>query len=606
MIGQTLRHYRILEKLGAGGMGEVYLAEDTRLGRQVAIKVLLEAFAENPERLARFDREAKVLASLNHPHIGAIYGLEKNKGQTFLVLELIEGETLAERIGRGSVPVPEALELGRQIAEALEAAHALGVVHRDLKPANVKITLEGQLKVLDFGLAKVLAPELPEADLTHSPTLTQPMTRTGIILGTAAYMSPEQARGQEAGTQADIWAFGCVLYEMLTGERAFRGGTVSDLLAAILQSEPDWKALPEDTPPLTRSLLRRSLAKDTARRLHDMADARLELEESIQEPALALGMTVAMPARRKVLPRRVLLTLTSVALAAVLGLAAWFWTRPELSAPAARRFNLQPPSGVEIARSPAPAYLALSPDGNWVAFRGVFATPPLRPQLYLRSVEELEARPLPGTEGALNPFFSPDSQWLGFVANDRLQKVPVGGGELLPIYEVAGASFRGASWGEDGTILFNDGFNGLWRVSADGGEPEPVTTPDVDAGERNHRWPQHLPGGRAALFIVRTGYPESQNKIAVVSLDTGEYRTILTGGAYPRYVPRGYLVYCRLGTLYAVPFDLGRLEVTGDPRPVLEDVYFYYSSGSVAFAVSDSGSLVYEPGAPRVTDTELV
>ncbi len=287
MIGRTLSHFKITAKLGEGGMGEVYRAEDTKLGRDVAIKALPEGLAQDAERLARFEREAKLLASLNHPHIAAIHGLEKADGQPFLILELVEGETLAKRIARGPVPVEEALELGRQIAEALAAAHGQGVVHRDLKPANVKVTPEGQVKVLDFGLAKALATEPSDPNFTHSPTLTQPMTRTGIILGTAAYMSPEQARGQEAGQQADIWALGCVLYEMLTGERAFRGETVTDTLAAILERQPDWEALPASTPPLAQSLLRRCLEKDSRRRLHDVADARIELEESIQEPELA-------------------------------------------------------------------------------------------------------------------------------------------------------------------------------------------------------------------------------------------------------------------------------------------------------------------------------
>ncbi|MEE8277569.1 MAG: serine/threonine-protein kinase, partial [Thermoanaerobaculia bacterium] len=324
MDQRTIAHYEILEEIGAGGMSVVYRARDTRLDREVAIKALPEELAQDAERLARFEREAKLLASLNHPHIAAIHGLEEADGQPFLILELVEGETLAERIARGPILVEEALELGRQIAEALEAAHGQGVVHRDLKPANVKVTPEGQIKVLDFGLAKALALEPSDPNFTHSPTLTQPMTRTGIILGTAGYMSPEQARAQEAGKQADIWALGCVLYEMLTGERAFRGETVSDTLAAILEREPDWKALPETIPPLTRSLLRRSLEKDANRRLHDIADARLEIEEAT---ALPSSETAAKDIERPALLRRAvpwgIAALMTVVVAVTIYRAGW-------------------------------------------------------------------------------------------------------------------------------------------------------------------------------------------------------------------------------------------------------------------------------------------
>ena len=604
MIGETLSHYKILDKLGAGGMGEVYRAEDTTLGRAVAIKVLPEAFTEDPERLARFEREAKLLATLNHPHIAQIYSLEEVNGRKLLVMELVEGQTLAEHISKGPIRLEDSLPIALQIAQALEAAHERGIVHRDLKPANINLTPEGEVKVLDFGLAKPVS-DTASGDSTRSPTLTYSPTQAEVLLGTPAYMSPEQARGQEVDKRSDIWAFGVVLWEMLTGERLFDGATVSDVLAAVLRAEPDWQILPDQTPVAIHKLLRRCLTRDPKDRVHAMADARIELDESIRRPELASWITVAEQAEPGYSLRKVILALLGGALAASLGVAAWFWIRPEPSTAVTRRFNLQPPAGVDVSRSGAAATMAISPDGKWVAFRGSFEKPPHRAQLYLRSVEELETHPVPGTEDGWNPFYSPDSRWLGFEANGVLKRVPIGGGEPLVICEAP--QLRGASWGKDGTILFAARGEGLFRVSAKGGEPELVAEPSPDPGEEwLLYWPQHLPDGRSALISIHTGVRESEREIAVLSLETGEYRTLFTGGTYPRYVATGHLLYSRLGTLYAVAFDPKRLEVTAEPRPVLSDVYYYYGSGFVAFAVSESGDLVYSPGAQRVTDNELV
>ena len=603
MISQSIGHYKILDKLGAGGMGEVYRAEDTTLGRHVAIKVLPEAFTSDPERLARFEREAKLLATLNHPHIAQIHALEDVDGQKLLVMELVDGETLAEHISRGPIALESALAQARQIAEALEAAHERGIIHRDLKPANIKITPDGEVKVLDFGLAKPIT-DSASADLTHSPTLTYSPTQAGVLLGTVAYMSPEQARGQEVDKRTDIWALGVVLWEMLTGKPLFGGETVSDVLAAVLRAEPQWQAVSDRTPPAVLKLLSRCLTRDPRDRLHDVADARIELEEAIKEPDLTAAASVQPTARRVDSMQRILWALVGAALATALGVVGWLWFRPEPGTPQIRRFQLNPPSGVTVSPTGPPATLALSPDGKWVAFRGQPPDPSAPPQIYLRSVEELEAHPVEGTERARNPFFSADSRWLGFAADDVLKKVPVEGGEPFPI--CAAPKLRGASWGADGVILFNARNAGLLRVSADGGEPEVVTVLDSDQGEDRHRWPQLLPGGQAAIFLVREGFRQSTHRISVVSLETGEYRTLLTGGTYGQYLRTGHLLYSRLGSLYAVPFDLDQLELTGRPQRVLEDVYYYRESGFAAYSLSESGSLVYVSGAPQLSDRGLV
>ncbi len=579
MIGRTLGHYHIEEKIGAGGMGEVYRARDTRLGRDVAIKVLPEAFARDPERLARFEREAQLLASLNHPNIAAIYGLEQSDGVRFLVLEFVAGETLA-----GPLPMEEALRLCRQIAEALEAAHEKGIVHRDLKPANIKVTPEGKVKVLDFGLAKAFTAEAAAADLSHSPTLTDAATRAGIILGTAAYMSPEQARGKPVDKRTDIWAFGCVLYELLTGKQAFGGDTVTDCTAAILTREPDLSALPPGSP---MDLLRHCLQKDLKLRLRDIGDMSL-----ITQPAPSIPQSVIRSPGR---PQLGWIVAALIALAAA-GVTIWLGRAPRPAQRPLARLTMTFPPAAPLFGGPLPMF-AVSPDGSrmvYVASRGGST------QLYMRALDQLEPSPIAGTEGALIPFFSPDGQWIGFLDGAKLKKVAGTGGAPVSLCE---AGVRGASWGSDGMIYFPpDPVGGISRVPAAGGARQPVTK--TSKGEPGHRWPDALPGGKAVLFSIWTGAGFDNARIALHVLETGERRVLVEGGSYPRYAPTGHIVYIGSAGLMAVPFDLRKLQVTGSPTAVQEGVMASSAIGSAQFSLSGDGSLFYIPGGgPRADFT---
>ena len=596
MISQTIAHYRVQEKIGAGGMGEVYRAQDTRLCRDVALKVLPEVFARDPERMARFEREAKVLASLNHPNIASIYGLEESNGARALVMELVEGLTLAERVKQGPLPLDEALPIAKQIAEGLEYAHERGIIHRDLKPSNVKLTPDGQLKVLDFGLAKALEGETSEEELQNSPTLSAAATRAGVLLGTAAYMSPEQARGKRVDRRADIWAFGCVLYEILSGNTAFTGETVSDTLAAVLRSEPDLSSLPSSVPPRIRELLGRCFRKDTKQRLQAIGDARIVLEELLsgkfQELAtVSLAGTVAPPVWRRAMPWAV------AGLAIAAAIAVVFWGRGERPAPkASEHLSILPPPGDSFSTGFFGA-VAFSPDGTTIAYSARHGT---STRLYLRSLDRFTSSALPGTEDALYPFFSPDGQWVGFSADGKLKKVLAHGGEPVTLCEAT--SIRGASWGTDDTIFFVPTFqSGLMRVSATGGTPQVFTTVESSKGERSHRWPEILPGGKAVLYSIIAANDVGSwvdSKIAVERLDTHEKKILPIRGTYPRYSPSGHLVYMREESLFAVPFDLKSLEVTGPTVPVLEAVAMVTNSGLANFAVSRTGSLAYIPGNP--------
>ena len=429
MIGKTLSHYKILEKIGQGGMGVVYRAEDTNLGREVAIKVLPEQFTKDPQRLARFEREAKLLASLNHPNIAAIYGLEEAEGIRFLSLELVPGETLAERVAKGPVPVKESLEVCRQIAEGVEAAHEKGVIHRDLKPANVKITPEGKVKILDFGLAKALEEEVPLADISQSPTLTEEMTRAGVILGTAAYMSPEQAEGKPVDKRADVWAFGCVLYELLTAKRAFGGETLTATLAKVLEDEPNWEQLPGSLPSTTRFLMSRCLQKDPNRRLQHIDGARILIEEALTGAITVSPIEVSSPSGWK----RALPWSIAVVAVVVAGLALWNLTSPTSTQQPAQRFMLAMPANEKMTNLLASPTVALSSDGTRLAF---VATRGGTAQLYLHTMGRLEADPVAGTEDARSPFFSPDGQWLGFFADGKLKRVSVSGGTPVIVCEI--------------------------------------------------------------------------------------------------------------------------------------------------------------------------
>ena len=593
LAGGRLGRFEVLGKLGAGGMGEVYLAHDPKLERRVAIKLLPRHLAADPDRIRRFRREVLAVSALNHPNILTVHEIVEVDGNELMVSELVAGVTLRERLGAGPLPLAAALEVGAQIAAGLAAAHGVGIVHRDVKPENVMIRGDGLVKLLDFGIAK--SPATGPADLTHSPT--RAATGTGVILGTASYMSPEQARGEPAGGQADIWALGCVLFEALTGRQAFPGPTVSDVLAAILTREPDWEALPADTPGQVRSLLRRCLQKNPEQRLRDAGDARLELEEAIREPTAAGAARVA--SRRRRWPR-VLAWSAAAAGAAALALLALLLARAERPRPILHgRFELQPPPGVALEWG-EDAMLAISPDGRSVAFSGTRAA--AGTQLFLRAVEELEARAIPGTEGAINPFFSPDARWLAFHSRGAIRKVPLAGGEPLVVCEAP--TLRGASWGEDGTIVFSGG-EGLLQVAAAGGRPQVLTTA---AGHRRNkdRWPHHLPGGRAVLFLRSSGgIGEANQQIAVRSLVTGDERVLVRGGTYPRYAA-GQLVISRLGTLYAAPFDPERGELAGELRPVLDNIAESRATSAASFDLSPTGSLVFSPGWPRPFDGELV
>ncbi len=605
MIGRTLSHFKITAMLGKGGMGEVYRAEDTTLDREVAIKVLPEAFTADKERLARFEREAKVLASLNHPNIAGIHELGSDGGLDFLAMELVEGEDLAKRLRKGPIPVGEALRLATQIATGLEAAHNSGVVHRDLKPANVQVTPEGQVKILDFGLAKkAVGGAGPPLDLSDSPTLTAQMTRAGTILGTAAYMSPEQARGQEVDAQTDIWALGVVLYEMLTGERTFGAETATDTIAAIIERQPDWEALPPATPPLVRSLLRRCLQKDRNRRLHDVADARLELEEVLSEaPAPVVAAEAITPAAESK-RRTAVWSLASALLGLAIGLALATWMSRSEGVPTTLLSNAH--LSIELAEETTlymttnPA-IAISPDGRRLVWAAVH--PDGSVQLHARGLDEVVARELEGTENARDPIFSPDGQWIAYFdhAETQLEKVPFEGGVPAKICDTPSSS-KGATWGARGEIVFSRGFDGgLSRVAAEGGVPEVLTEPDRDAGVKTHRFPHFLPDGRALLFMVADHDMETYDeaRIEALDLETGERKLLLEGGMSPKYVESGHLIFARQGSLMAVPFDPQALAIEGQPKEVFTSVVTNGGDAFGQFALTSAGTLVYAPGGPE-------
>ena len=612
LVGQRLGPYEIKSMLGAGGMGAVYRARDTRLGRDVAIKILPEAFIADADRRARFDREARMLAALSHPHIGAIYGLEEREGLHGLVLELIEGESLAERLARGTgLTLGEALHIARQIADALEAAHEKTIVHRDLKPAN--ILLQGALghtplvKVVDFGLAKVDRDEAVY-DQTHSPTISIGRTTEGVILGTAGSMSPEQARGKLVDKRTDIWAFGCVLFEMLTGRKAFEGETVSDTIALILEREPDWSALPETTPTAIRRLLQRCLEKDPKRRLHDIADARIEIDEASREPSGLSAATGSIAGERPALALATARTIWALAGAAVvlvvLGTVAglmWQRTRVTFPRPSLARLMITLPAAQALEKGRLPP-VALSADGKLLVYAA--AVNGGRTQLYLRPLDALEARPIPATEGASAPFFSPDGRWLAFFANGLLKRVSIAGGVALTICEAP--PIWSATWGESETIVFATTLaaSGLWRVSANGGEPAQLTKLKED--ETQHGYPQLLPGGTQLLFSVRR---KNSWQLALLSLKSGEWRLLGNGrpiGEGAQYVPSGHLVYAQSGGLVATPFDPAVGTLDQPPVPLLEHLETSRFGGAYFAVAASAGTLVYVPAGTTVTERTLV
>jgi len=599
--GRRLGPYEILAPIGAGGMGEVYQARDTKLGRDVAIKVLAANFVNDPQRLVRFQREARLLAALNHPNIATIYGLEQSDGVTCLVMELVPGQTLANRVKSGAVPVEEALQIAVQIAEALEAAHEKSIIHRDLKPTNVKVTPEGKVKVLDFGLAKAFAGDAENDDPSNSPTLSATATMQGVILGTAAYMSPEQARGKTCDKRADIWAFGCVLYELLTGKHTFRGETVTEILAAVLKEEPEWRALPASTPLKIRDLLGRCLQKDLRRRLHDAADARIEIEEALAAPANAEPAAAAKGIRMR-WRENLVWGVASLLLAGFISMAVWKLKPSSTSPPQpVTRTVINLPPGQQLAGLESGPAMALSPDGTHLAY---VARQSGNQQLYLRPMDSEEVKPIPGTEGAVNPFFSPDGQWVGFFAGGNLKKVSVSGGAAMTLAIAALA--RGASWGSQGMIAFSPTTDGaLQQVPDAGGTPQLLTR--LGKGDISQRWPEFLPGGKAVIFAASANTSNWANaQVAVQSLGTGERRNLIQGGTNPRYAPSGHLVYSQGGSLMAVPFDPQRLVVTGPPVAVVERVLQSSVIGVAQYSFSSTGSVVYVPGGIQSAQSRLV
>jgi Tol biopolymer transport system component len=579
---RSIAHYRVTTKLGEGGMGAVWRATDTKLNRDVAIKILPDTFAADPDRLARFTREAQVVASLNHPNIAAIYGVEDRA----LILELVEGPTLAERIAQGAIPLDEVLPIARQIAEALEYAHDKGIVHRDLKPANIKLTVDGRAKILDFGLAKAFSTDFAAADPTSSPTMTMRATMAGLIMGTAGYMSPEQAKGKPVDRRADIWAFGVVLVEMLTGRMMYTGETVSETLASVIKDQPDLAALPAGTPPAIRRLLKRCLEKDPQRRLQAIGEARILIDEAGAPEEPAAPTATAAPVRRGA---PWWLVATAVAIPTlILGAFLWRATRP-VERPMQQFSVDMGPDALAASRVTA----ILSPDGTRVVYsarNGASAT------LATRRLEQSKPTLLAGTEGAFDPFFSPDGQWIGFFDTGKLKKISVQGGAAVTLCDAGGP--RGAAWGEDGFIY--GAFDGLRlsRVSAAGGQPEVLSDP-ARQGERTHRWPQILPGGESILMTSSApGRPTYDDaNISVFSIKSHQWKIVQRGGYFGRYTPTGHLLFVHNGTLFAVPFDLKRLETRGMPAPIIENLAANAAQASGQFDFAGNGTFVYLSGS---------
>lgn len=607
MIGEEISHYRITAKLGQGGMGEVYLAEDTHLRREVALKFLPEDLASNSEILARFMREARVLASLSHPNLAVVHGLESTDGRQFIVMERVEGQDLAIRLARGRMKLTEALRICEQIAAGLESAHEQNIVHRDLKPANVMVSPDGKVKILDFGLARAQQSGSTGNDGSDTVAMTTAMTRPGTILGTAPYMSPEQVTGRRVDRRTDVWAFGCVLFECLTGKRAFSGPTLTELVAGILERDPDWDALPTTTPATIRSLLHRCLAKDPAQRQRDIGDARIEIVECLEQPA-----DVIAPHRRVRSLR-----ITALAIVILVGggwignLVASRGGRGPIARLVSSTIEIEPGHCLDGMRfrvalyRPTRTAVAMANDASFIVYSAALndsldhGTPS---RLYLRRLDRSEADPIDGTEGGIAPLLSPDDRWVGFWAGGQLRKVPLAGGAATVLCDASWPDR--ASWGSDGSIAFHDAeTGGLSRVAQDGGPVETLTTPDPQRGENSHRLPSWLPGGEAIVFTVMRRGLDVEPSVALLHTATGEWRSLIADAADARYVPTGHLVFLRRGTVMAVRFDLDGLRLVGHPVAVIENVsqalearHSYYHTGAGQYAFSRTGWLVYATG----------
>jgi len=593
--GTRLGVYEVTAQIGEGGMGQVYRARDTKLNRDVALKILPDAFASDPDRLARFTREAQTLASLNHPNIAHIHGLEESGGVRALVMELVEGEDLSQRIARGAIPLDEALPIAKQVAEALEAAHEQGIIHRDLKPANIKVRPDGTVKVLDFGLAKAMEPAgVASPSVSQSPTITTPaMTQAGLILGTAAYMAPEQARGKTVDKRADIWAFGGVLFEMLTGKRAFPGEDVTDTIVSVLSKEPEWPSLPSPTSVSVRSLMRRCLDKDPKQRLRDIGEARLALDGAFETSAPQTAAATSSPSGR-------LAWMAALAVAVVVIVA--------MAVPTVRHFRETPPAqlsgrfNLSLPEKSSLQFLMLSPDGRTLAFVSDEGGPN---RLWVRPLDSLDARPIPGTDGATFPFWSPDGRNLGFFAQSKLKKIAVAGGPAQTLCDAP--TPRGGTWNRDGVIVFAPNITGaLFRVPEDGGVPAPVTRPA--ASGRSHRYPEFIAGGNRFLFLDDGAQPEITG-IYTASLDGAAPVRLLPDQSHAMYVPptagarTGSVLFLRETTAMALPFDAGTLRAAGAAVPVAQDVGRAGTAGFAAFSASENGVLLYRSGDFRLKGT---
>lgn len=607
--GDRLGPYEIVAKLGEGGMGEVYRAKDTRLNRVVAVKAMHVSFAEHPERVARFEREAQLLASLNHPNIAAIHGVEEAQGSTFLVLEFVDGHSLSEILKAGAMPVPEAMALARQLGDALAAAHDRGIIHRDLKPANVMVTADGQLKVLDFGLGKALEGEGslgggPSTPPANSPTMTVAATQAGTLMGTAGYMSPEQAKGRPTDRRSDVWAFGCVLYEMLTGHKAFEGEDIAETLAAIVRGEPDWTRLPATLPPAVRVMLLRCVVKDRAERLSDMSVVRFLMSDtakSLSGESVAVETAAPPTARRRV----TLLVLAAAGLAVIATFGLTRWLLPADAAPSAgvAHASIVLPDGVELgAASLLP--IALSDDGTRVAYVGLRDG---KTRIYVRALSESEPKALGGTEGGTGPFFSPDGQWIAFFAESKLRKIAVGGAALQTLADAP--AHRGGDWGDDGYIYFAPtNIGDIWRVPEGGGAATEVTRKESAKGEISHRWPYRIDGTNSLVFGVWTGPGNDEKFVARQAIGEAEHHVLVEGGDAPRYAAQpGLLLYARLGELFTVPWhpsqsDLGRAV----PKATAEHPSDGGNEGAGNFVVSDDGTLAYLSGGRTRNASRLV
>jgi eukaryotic-like serine/threonine-protein kinase len=599
--GTRLGPYEIGASLGAGGMGEVYRARDTKLKRDVAVKVLPEIFATDNARKLRFEREAELLASLNHPNIAHIYGVEDSGAVRALVMELVDGTTLAERIARGPITLEEAVLLAKQIADGLEYAHERGIIHRDLKPANIKVAPDGQVKILDFGLAKALVGDSAEWDIATSPTISVAATSAGVLLGTAGYMSPEQAKGKPVDRRADIWAFGCVLSEMLTGKPTFDGETITDKLAAVVRAEPELAQLPEQTPQRLRELLQRCLIKDPKQRLQAIGEARIALENSLKDRGEHKGASVAVASRRR---EWMLMVFGAAGVLAAVVFASLYWNRLA-EKPRVVRSHLKPMPGSSLMIAGSQSGFALSPDGTRVAYMAQNADG--KAVMWIRPIDSFQAQALPGTEGATNPFWSPDSQSVGFFVGGKLKKIQASGGPPLTICDAPHP--RGGTWNQEDVILLAPVANGpIYRVSASGGTATPLTSLDSSKGETTHRWPQFLSDGRHFLYVAGTPFgfkSETKNAIVIGSLDSKESKILMqthSGAIYSS----GHILFLRESTLMAQAFDVKRLELIGNPIPVADPVLEDEATLQLLVSASQNGLLGYMEGTSNTARELLV